>query len=661
MINIKVMDIRFWKRFCIVLVPLAIFCLLFTYSCANIARPSGGPRDETPPRYVRSSPTPNQLNFNKSKIEIEFDEIVLLESPTTKIVVSPPQKQMPVTRASGHTVTIELKDSLLPNTTYTIDFSDAIVDNNEKNPLKDFSIAFSTGEVLDTMQVSGVLLNAEDLEPITGMYVGIQSNLSDTAFTHTSLQRIALSDDKGHFTIKNIAPGSYRLFALKDSNRDYKFDTSTEDIAFFDSIIVPSVEMTTHTDTLWRKEEGSDSAIVDSIWSHSVPVYLPNDLVLRSFNENKRSQYLEKEVRNVRNKLELTFSTPADTLPTISPINFEAEEWAWVERSVTNDTLTYWITDSLALSLDTLLLEIDYLRTDSLDNLSPYTDTLKLIYREPKTTISNRDKKQIKDKEPLDSIPEKEPITFLGVKLSASGEIDIYNPITITFDQPVLAFDSVMVVVEEKVDTIWQPYPFTLEADTAQIRSYYVRGDWKSEGEYRVSLDSAMVTGVYGIHNKPEESNFSIKSVEKYANLFISLVDVQDSAFVQLLDTSDKPVRMATVEDGMAIFMYLNPGEYYARIVIDKNGNNKYDTGDYALRKQPEEVYYNSNKFSLKANWDVEQSWQVYGTELERQKPRAIVKNRSKEELKAEEERKKREAESGITQDDEEEDYELPF
>ena len=224
----------------------ALVLVLSIYSCANMSRPGGGPRDETPPVFVKSTPAPGALNVSKQRVEIEFDEIIQVESPGEKVIVSPPQKDMPEIRALGRKVTVELKDSLLPNTTYTIDFSNSIVDNNEKNPLYSFAYSFSTGPTIDSLQVSGILLNASDLEPVTGMLVGLHSNLDDSAFQKLPLERIASSDELGHFTIRNVAPGKYRLFALKDLNRDYKFDNPSEEIAFFDSIVVPTADVKLH-------------------------------------------------------------------------------------------------------------------------------------------------------------------------------------------------------------------------------------------------------------------------------------------------------------------------------------------------------------------------------------------------------------------------------
>ena len=226
------------------LLPRLIAVLLIMavcYACASIGNPDGGPYDETPPKFVRSEPVPNATNVQRKKVNIEFDEFIKLENPAEKVIISPPQIVSPEVKAVGKRVQVTFEDTLKENTTYTIDFGDAIVDNNEGNPLGQFTYAFSTGSNIDTMEVSGVVLNAEDLEPIKGIQVGLHRNLSDTAFTSLPFDRISRTDSRGKFTIRGIAPGSYRLYALKDGNQNFIFDSKTEAIAWMDSLVVPSM------------------------------------------------------------------------------------------------------------------------------------------------------------------------------------------------------------------------------------------------------------------------------------------------------------------------------------------------------------------------------------------------------------------------------------
>lgn len=601
---------------------------LSIYSCANMSRPGGGPRDETPPMFVKSVPTPGALNVSKQKVEIEFDEIIQVENPSEKVIVSPPQKEMPEIRASGRKVTVQLKDSLLPNTTYTIDFADAIVDNNEKNPLYSFAYSFSTGSEIDSLQVSGILLNASDLEPVTGMLVGLHSNLDDSAFQKLPMERIASSNELGHFTIRNVTPGKYRLFALKDLNRDYKFDNPSEEIAFFDSIVIPTADVRLHVDTLWK-----DSVTIDTIIEYNHTHFFPNDILLSSFNEGFQSQYLDKSERTDRRKINLYFKAPADSLPRLKPLNFENDDWAILERSVHNDTLQYWIKDSTIYNMDTLLFAAEYLRTDSLRQLTLYNDTLKFIMKRYKGSQKKEKEKEKKKKEEGDSIEAPE-IKFLQMNSKASGSLDLYKPLRFSFAEPLQTYDPAKIHLELKRDTLWIPIAdslLTFAQDSIALRDYTLSYKWTPGESYRVVMDSIAFTSIYGLFTNTHKQEFKVKALEDYANLYFSITGVTDSAIVEILDSSDKPIRSAPVVDGGAEFMYLNPGTYYARLYIDSNGNGKYDTGNYAEKRQPEEVSYYPQALELKANWDIEQEWDIYATPVDRQKPDKIKKNKPKE------------------------------
>ena len=602
---------------------LTAFAAAFILSCANIARPTGGPIDTTPPVFVKSNPKPNQLNFNKNKIEIEFDEIIQVDKPTEKVIVSPAQKNMPQIQTSGRKVIVELQDSLIPNTTYTIDFSDAISDNNERNPLYNFSFSFATGNSIDTLQIGGILLNAENLEPVTGMLVGLHSNLNDSAFTKTPMQRIAKSDAYGRFSIKNIGAGTYRIYGLNDANRDYKFDNPSEDIAFMDSTVTPTVEMVMHADTIW-----ADSTTIDTIKMVALPHFYPNDIILKVFNEQFKSRYLEKFERTNRNRFSLIFSAPDDSLPVLTPLNFQQEDWAIVEKNQTNDTLLYWIKDSLIYNMDTLLFTADYKRTDSLRQLTPFKDTLNLVFRERKKPV----RKSKKDKKDDDQAPE---IEFMKISPQFSSIVNIYDKLNFAFDQPVDSIKEESLKLEIKVDTVWTPVnDYTFFQDSLKHRIFSLKTKWKPGGEYRVSLDSLASVSIYGNPSNRLSQSFKVKTVEEYSNFYIETLGIKDSAFVELLNSSDQPVRKSPVKDGGAEFIYVDPGTYYIRLVKDRNGNGKFDTGNFAEKRQPEEVFYYPTSIDLKANWDVEQTWDVYALPLDKQKPLDITKNKPKDEKK---------------------------
>lgn len=590
------------------------------YSCANIGNPSGGPIDKTPPIFMRSNPTPNAVNVKDRKIEIFFDEIVTLKDPSTKIIVSPAQTEMPRMSALGRKVTVELVDSLLPNTTYTIDFSNSIQDNNEGNAIDNFAFAFSTGSVIDSMRVSGYVLDSRTLEPMQSVVVGLQSNLADSAFHKEKLQRVALTNDRGQFTIRNVSPGSYHIFALKDLDRDYKFGNPTEDIAFLDSIIVPSIGSREAADTVYN-----DLNEIDTIMRATRPAYFPNDILLSMFNEDRKSQYLANNLRVDSTRISLTFAAASDTLPSLSIVgrNDVPDQWYTLERSQTNDTLTYWIRPPHLVSADTLIVATTYLRTDTASNLSWGTDTLKFTFQRQKA-------KKKKKNEETDSL---EQIRFMELHPLANGTQEVYAPLLLQTGTPIERYSREAFHLQRKLqnDTIFYPAEIksiALRDSTLNRRDLMLKVDWEPGAAYKLAIDSLAMTDIYGLQTKPLKVDFNVRKMEEYGNIVFNIPAVRDSAIVELLDGTEKIVLRAPVKNHRAELLNLLPGKYYARLFIDRNGNGKYDTGNYDMHLQPEETVYYPGAINLKKNWDVEQTWDIYATPIDKQKPEAIKKNK---------------------------------
>lgn len=590
------------------------------YSCTNIGNPSGGPIDKTPPIFMRSNPTPNAVNVKDRKIEIFFDEIVTLKDPSTKIIVSPAQTEMPRMSALGRKVTVELVDSLLPNTTYTIDFSNSIQDNNEGNAIDNFAFAFSTGSVIDSMRVSGYVLDSRTLEPMQSVVVGLQSNLVDSAFHKEKLQRVALTNDRGQFTIRNVSPGSYHIFALKDLDRDYKFGNPTEDIAFLDSIIVPSIGSREAADTVYN-----DLNEIDTIMRATRPAYFPNDILLSMFNEDRKSQYLANNLRVDSTRISLTFAAASDTLPSLSIVgrNDVPDQWYTLERSQTNDTLTYWIRPPHLVSADTLMVATTYLRTDTTSNLSWGTDTLKFTFQRQKA-------KKKKKNEETDSL---EQIRFMELHPLANGTQEVYAPLLLQTGTPIERYSREAFHLQRKLQNDTTFYPaeiksIALRDSTLNRRDLMLKVDWEPGAAYTLAVDSLAMTDIYGLQTKPLKVDFNVRKMEEYGNIVFNIPAVRDSAIVELLDGTEKIVLRAPVKSHRAELLNLLPGKYYARLFIDRNGNGKYDTGNYDMHLQPEETVYYPGAINLKKNWDVEQTWDIYATPIDKQKPEAIKKNK---------------------------------
>ena len=655
--------------------------LLFA-ACASIGSPEGGPRDYTPPQVVKTSPQAGSVNFTGQKVEITFDEIVNIKDQQKKVIVSPAPKTQPLIRAVGKKVTIEFREPLEENTTYVIDFSNAIEDNNESNQLDGYAFAFSTGEDIDTLAVSGIVLRANDLEPMQHVIVGLHSNLDDTAFTNIPLERVSRTNDLGKFSILGLKPGNYHVFAINDVDGDYRM-VRTEDIAFLDEIIVPTTDQYTSQDTLFTFDRRIDTVITAT---HTL--FLPNDLLLSMFNEGYRSHYVRQTGRPADNKLHVLFGAPNDSLPQLDIIRpaEHQQDWYRVERNIDNDSLFYWITDSALIKTDTIIVAMTYLRSDSADLLQQVTDTIRFGYRKPSSVIKEEEKKakernerakrlaQLLEKqekanaqgkeldegelEELKELQHVDPdnVPKLAMDLAKSGTIDIGDSIIFKFDTPIDHINPDGIHLEIKRDTLWVPLDGTAQlqpVDDLNPMRYWLPLTVLPDSTYRLSIDSAAVTSVYGLVNDALTKEIKVKGEEEYANMYFT-VNVKDGAFVELLGSGEKVMRTTVVKNGAFQFNNVNPSTYYLRLTIDTNGNGKWDTGNYSQHIQPEEVYYYPKKLHLRRNWDLDENWNIYQTALDLQKPEDIKHNKP-EQAKNKVEKKQ----NGTSTDEEEEESEF--
>ncbi len=613
--------------------------LIILYACANIAMPTGGDYDEAPPKALKITPDFNAINVRNNKIEILFDENIKIEKANEKVIITPPQINQPAIKSFGKRAVVELNDSLQKNTTYTIDFTDAIVDNNEGNPLENFSISFSTGEVLDTLSVSGKVLTADNLEPVSGIYIGMHTNLSDTAFTNIPFERISRTNSKGAFTVKSLAPGKYKIFALNDLNRDYKYDNPQEDIAFLDSIIVPSAITSTRLDTIF-----TDSVTIDTIKNISLTKFLPDDLLLKTFKSDFKRHYFQKSERKNRSQLTFYFASPTELSQfTLLEPKISNPQWYLMEKSIGNDTISLWLMDSLVISNDSIKIKLDYISTDIETNINSWkSDTIDLIYRNPR--------KGRKEKEDTET-------KFLSIKHNISFTHEVYDPINIEFEYPVNNFGKKQASLFQLIDSIYQPIDYQLQTDSLNPRKFIFKHKWEPGGKYRFAIDSAVVMSYNNLWNDKIQQDFSIKSLDQYGNIMFQISGIPSgkAAYVELLDKSDKPFRKKKVKDNEVLFFDINPGKIYARLFIDDNEDGVWTTGDYHSSRQPEEVYYYPHVYEIRAYTDHEEAWDLLATPVSEQKPLDITKNkpqeRKKRNLREEKEREKeqqRQSQQGI-------------
>lgn len=630
--------------------PLYAIAFLLLASCAKMGQPDGGWYDETPPKVIGSTPEDGAVNVGSKKINIYFDEFIKLDNPSEKVVVSPPQLETPEIKAAGKKIVVSLKDSLKPNTTYTIDFSDAISDNNENNPMGNFTYSFSTGAAIDTLEVSGYVLESENLEPIKGILVGLYDDLADSAFKTKPMLRVSRTDSRGRFVIKGIAPGSYRIYALQDMDGNYFFNQKSEKLAFCRDIIVPTSKPDVRQDTTWM-----DSLHIKSIDKVSYTHFLPDDIVLRAFTEPLTDRFFLKSERKDADHFTLFFSYGDSILPRIKGLNFNEKDAFVIEPSLKNDTITYWLRDTALVNQDTLQIELAYRGSDSTGVLVNKLDTLPLL---AKVSYAKRQKQLAKDLEewtkrqeklkkkgmPYDSIM---PPLNMEVKLDAPSQLDPDKNIKFTFPTPLAKIDTSGIHLYSKHDTLWYRAPF--EFREIKNREYELLGEWRPDIEYSLEIDSAAFQSIYGLVSKPIKQGFKVSSLDDYGTLLVNITSLNDQPLiVQLLNSQDQVVKSVKAVNGVAEFFYLKPDKYYLRLIVDKNGNGKWDTGYFDNDMQAEEVYYYPGYIECKAKWDMTESWDPTEKHLYQQKPSAITKQKPDKEKKVKNQNVERAKKLGI-------------
>ena len=595
--------------------------------------PDGGWYDDDPPKVVRCEPKDQSVNVTTKKITIYFDEFIKLEDASNKVIISPPQLEMAEIKVAGKKVIVELQDSLKPNMTYSIDFSDAISDNNEGNPLGSYAYTFSTGERIDTFEVSGYVLDASNLEPVKGILVGLYDDLADSAFTTKPMLRVARTDGSGHFVVKGIAPGTYRAYALQDMDNNFRFGQRGEMVAFSHDTYEPSSKPDTRIDTIWR-----DSLHIDALLPVPYTHFLPDDIVLRAFTHLQTDRYLLKTERTNAEKMTMFFSYGHPELPLIKGLNFEADSAFVIETGEKQDTIHYWLRDTALVNQDTLRMEVTYMMTDTLGNLVSQTDTLEVL---AKTSYEKRmkekakeiekwqkeqDKKRKRD-EPYDSIFPTKPLTP-NIKIPSVMTPDA--KVTVEMPSPLVRCDTSAVHLYSQIDSLWYDAACEMKPVPGSIRQFIISADWRADTEYSLEIDSAAFVDIYGLVSNKYKQGIKVKSLDEMGTLTLKLSGIADTLplRVLLLNKSGDAVKEVQAVNGVAKFNYVMPDKYYVSALVDRNGNGVWDTGEYDLDLQPEEVYFYPREIECKEKWDISQNWNLTAVPLYRQKPAAITKQK---------------------------------
>ncbi len=602
-------------------------------SCANRGSgPQGGPKDEDPPIPLLMVPANESRNVSPERIEITFNENVSLDDSYNNVVFSPPFKNRPEVNSSAKKISVVFSDSLTPNTTYTIDFGNAVVDYNESNVLRDLVYTFSTGNNLDSLRISGVVIDARTMAYKKGISVGLYSSVTDTTFEKVPFEHMAKTRSDGTFTIYNLPEGEYSMFALNDAMQAYKYDMQFgNDIAFFDEVIRPEMHYHGTIDTL--QYDPADS-LQTQLRVNSFAAYYPDDILLRTFNEVRTREYLRKSQRPDARYFLLAFGAKPTMEPKINLMNFRdttlldtTENWFIKEYRTKADSLIYWITDSTVYKNDTLLVSVEYLRSDSVYQLETRVDTVRMIV--PRKNVTQRRSRRGQEAE-NDSV---QAPNFMEIGHNIKNSMEVYDTITFNFSEPIVEYSHDNFHLEIEVDSLLNPVPFTITIDdsicTKQVRMFYKK-DYGSK--YKVSIDSATIKGMYGAINDVFYKTYQLKPLSEYSNLLVRFPEPPENAVVELLSEKEKVVQVSTYdeeEDGVP-FQDITPGNYYIRMYIDVNQNGVWDTGDVNGRIQPELTFYYPKLIQLRANWDVEEFWPYLTIPILEQRPRELRESDAK-------------------------------
>jgi hypothetical protein len=638
---------------------ISFFLLLLLITCAKIGSPTGGPKDVTPPFIEKSKPLNRSIGYKGKRIEITFNEFIRPEAISQELIVSPPMEERPEIRMRGKTLVIEWQEELHDSTTYTFSFGQSIQDLNEGNVLRNYEFVFSTGDHLDSLGVLGTVLQAFDLQPHKEkVFLMLYSNLSDSAPLLEIPEYVGKADEKGNFLVNNVRQAKYRLFALQDLNRNYKYDVPEEFIGFLDSAIYlspslfknlpgkgrgtpgaadsillaepedsaalaegeaigkfrrDSIRLSARDSMIQSLQDTSGFSMADSSltgtndsltladlapWSVFVDVFL--------FQEDRLPQYLIDNTRKDRRKLSMRFNRRVTDTVILEPLDFEtAGDWYIFEDHVMKDTFDYWITDSLIYKKDSLTILATYQVTDSLMNFVPFHDTLRFNYREP-VKPAGRKRKQKEEN------TGKEEQLAVSVILSGGQEQDPFNPLVLEMQHPLTHIDTSRISLVELKDTLMLPVDYSLSHDEARHRKYFLKAGWKGQSTYKLTLFPGVFTDVYGLTNDTISKQIKIRNPEYYGRILLTMTGVNGQKILQVLDSKKTLVRQRLLNsDGLVELPYMPPSTFTLKLIHDRNGNGKWDTGDYLEHRQPEAVEFNPAAITVRSNFDVELKWDL--------------------------------------------------
>ncbi|HOG18869.1 MAG TPA: Ig-like domain-containing protein [Salinivirgaceae bacterium] len=572
---------------------LLVVITLLLAGCAKEMMPPGGPKDTYAPEVKKANPKSNSLHFDSKKISITFNEFLSLRDASQKVTISPPLNKKPEVRLKGKTVIVELNDTLRPNTTYNINFRDAIRDYTEGNIKDNFQYVFSTGSEIDTIFISGIVKDAATGLPVENVQVGLYSNIYDSVVAKEKPLYYSITNKAGEFTINNIKEGEYKIFALSDIANDMLYKLPNEKVAFIDETIKPKTYTDITYDTLKVfKEistESGDTIFADTIIQKSIIASTVEEIRLNLFEPDYQKQFIKTSSRPRRNLVNIVLNREPYCETTLK--TFNDTDFIQVHSQRTDSLL--FVVPNLEITLsDTLKAVVEYCFLDSLENLTMQKDTVTLTVE--KNKIFDND-------------------TIVAFTSNIVGNaLDKGKKLVLNYNHPIDSIDSEKIKLFTVEDTVKEAVSFSTTLDTTKslltVDCQFVQGT-----NYEMIFDTLAISDIYKQYSHPRNLKFRIPDESEYGVLAINIVgEIKSNSVIELYDNSKNVVWQSFYPTTQTITINdLKPGKYTLRLFVDSNGNKKWDTGDYYKKLLPELVLTYSKDITIRANWDTEITWNL--------------------------------------------------
>lgn len=516
--------------------------LVLLMNCANRGSPTGGIKDDIPPKILRTIPENYSLNFEADEIRIYFDEYVKFKDLNKQLIISPPMNNTPEITPLGlpqKYVSIKILDTLSPNTTYAINFGTSIVDNNEGNPLPYYRYVFSTGSEIDSLSVKGYVKDAIDRK--TDEFVSVMLYEIDSTYTDSIVFKSKPSyvtntlDSVTSFNIQNVKAGVYQLLALKESNQNFTFQPKSDKIGFYNELI-------------------------------TLPKDTSSIFELKLFKQELEDQLLRPFVIS-KNKIGLGY----EGAPLIDSIQIEPEDSKRIDASLITkaadtDTLYYWF--------------------KSVKELDSITFNLSKNNNKKSYVIKLRD---------IDN-------DSLKVSSQTSGVINFNDQFSLLTNNPFVDVDTNKLSLIDK-DSLEVNYKLIRDYFNQKL-SFEI--DLQESQRYNLKLLPGALTDFFGEQNDTLNFSFRTKAFDDYGSARVNVYNTDYPILIELVNEGgDVKYSKRLSKASPADFNAIDAGVYYLRVIQDTNKNGKWDSGDFIKKRQPERVSFFTEKLEVRAGWEL--------------------------------------------------------